>query len=336
MNHRLLDHPANPLWGQLHVRHHTPPHHPVQALEAAQLCQPVGAYPVCPVGFGGPADGPHSPFPGAKKVQHTISATYDLSPQTIEALGPFLESSAGVLNYTTKGKELTITATAPAQMAIAQFLSNVVAQPKTTNGPAKTISVNFTKTKPCTSECTEAKACPTECTETKACTTECCEGKCCEGKCGEKCGCTCGKTKPAASEPSAHNTLDKRLFSFYVGLADGRACPLAAGLECQIPALGPKAATDCPATACEPVSIQVQATQTKPIVVKIHATKDGVLLQTSDGTQILRPIHPTGNPRHRKTTSPASRSHARPQTGDQTQFYSLEVPGELLTGTESP
>jgi hypothetical protein len=76
------------------------------------------------------------------------------------------------------------------------------------------------------------------------------------------------------------------VFSFFVGLADGKACPLAAGLECQVPALGQKAATECPAIACEPVSVQVKAAQTKPIVVRIQATKDGVLLQTSNGTQV--------------------------------------------------
>jgi hypothetical protein len=276
--HRVFGHalPALGLWDQLHARQHAAEHHhhAAMACEPGQACPLAGAPVICPLGFGSPLSAPAfvvaaqsenhpgcpvnlpgHPFPGAKNVHHIVSATYEIPHETAKSLAHLLETGNGVQTCSINGDELTVNATPPAQMAIAQFLAHVVLEPKSASQPARTISVHHTETKPCTTECTEAKPCTTECSAAKCCT-----------ECGEKCECCkCGKTKPAGSEPTAHESLDKRLFSFYVGLQNCNACPPA---------------------AAQPISVQVQAAPAKPVLVKIQATPDGVLLHTSDGTQV--------------------------------------------------
>lgn len=308
--HRVLGLGPHGLWDQLHARQHAPEHHnhATLACEAAQACPLAGAPVICPLGFGGPLNAPAfvvaaqnenhpgcpvalpgHPFPGAKSVQHVVSATYDVPNSSAKALVQILEKSNGVFGCKVEGDELTVNATPPAQMAIATFLCTIVNEEQTVSQPAKTISVRHTEIKSCPAECSEAKACPTECSATKACPTECLEAKCskensrvglalgalcgtvaaeakCCSECGEKCNCCkCGKTKPVTSEPTACKTSEKGLFNFYVGLTDCKACPPA---------------------ATKPVAIHVEATEAKPVIVKIQATPDGVLLQTSDGTQV--------------------------------------------------
>jgi hypothetical protein len=308
--HRVFGHalPALGLWEQLHARQHASEYHdPASPCEAGPICPLTGtpgicplagAPAICPLGFGGPLHAPAfvvaaqnenhpgcpvnlpaHPFPGAKNVQHVVSATYDVPHETAKTVAQLLETGHGVQICSINGDELTVNATPQAQMAIAQFLA-VVTEPNEASRAARTISVHHT----------EAKACPTECTEAKACTTECSAAKCCS-ECGEKCACCkCGKKEAATAiqallnspkaksieyhlgltdckpcPPAADNALDKKLFSFYVGLSDCKACPPA---------------------ATQPIAIQVQATEVKPVIVKIQATPDGVLLQTSDGTQV--------------------------------------------------
>lgn len=248
LTHRVFGHalPALGLWEQLHARQHAPehPHHTALACEAGQACPLTGVPMVCPLGFGGPLNAPAfvvaaqnenhpgcpvalpgHPFPGAKSVQHVVSATYDVPSSSAKALVQILEKSNGVFGCKVEGDELTVNATPPAQMAIATFLCTIVNEEQTVSQPAKTISIHHTETKPCPTECTEAKACTTECSATKACTTQCSEVKCCS-ECGEKCACCkCGKTKPATGEPTAATTSKLHEIRFSVGLRDCKACP---------------------------------------------------------------------------------------------------------------
>ena len=173
-------------WKELHAKGHARPHPPVPFLapvfpphgpvhdpvHPVAFCQPVPGHPVA---F--PAKVPHhaGPFPGAKNVRHVVSATYDVPHETAAALKPILEKGEGVLGCKVNGDELTITAHAPAQVVISQFLAGmdlIERTPQTTRPahnpyrpyaqPVPVIDVNKT----------EAKC------------ENCCNGKCgCKGKC---------------------------------------------------------------------------------------------------------------------------------------------------------
>jgi hypothetical protein len=101
------------------------------------------------------------PFPGAKKVQHVVSATYDVPHQKAVALKAILEQGEGVLDCRVEGDELTVTAYPPYQSAIAQFLSAmdlVNSEAK----PTRMIDVNTSNSKCCNGECA-CKKCECEC-----------------------------------------------------------------------------------------------------------------------------------------------------------------------------
>lgn len=102
---------------------------------------------MCPAEFCATSAGPGSPFPGAKSVTHIVSATYDVPHDTAKTVAHLLESGNGVQICSVNGDELTINATPQAQMAIAQFLANVVTGPKSGSRPQTTISVNHTEAK---------------------------------------------------------------------------------------------------------------------------------------------------------------------------------------------
>lgn len=285
------------------------------------LC-PVGA--PCPVGASCPAIGNTTLFPGAKRVQHVVRATYDVPQQTAEALEPILKNSTGVMECSVDGDELTINATAPAQTAIARFLVTVVNQTRSIGKPAKSIDVNFTKPKCCNGEC----ECKDKC--------KCCGGKksaqakdhtanadkwykkyflsekarAIESNLGfdspAKCATECPKAIkcPVAIDcpvtidcPIVKQVKDAKgnVFSFCVGFNRSESCSKAT--QCSATS-SCKDASPCTGEACKSAApctkpCETQAvvqwkstTQSKPVKVSITASANGVLLKTSDGTQL--------------------------------------------------
>ncbi len=258
-------HVASPVPGYPHWR----PAPPVPYL-------PPNPYHVA--GLPHPVPSPHSPFPGAKKVQHVVSATYDVPNETATRLKPILENSNGVLGCVVKGNEITINAAAPAQSAIAQFLTHVVAQSRTksyntVNQTGRGVSVKYSVIKSSTTK------------------PDCCNDKC---ECKDKCQC-CGKK-------DKDQTATESLFKHYFQSETARAIERNLGFDCC-----PQAATISKAATCKPPSRQTtkceeacksptvvkwQTKQSNPVRVTIYANSNGVSVKTSNGTQLqAKQIH---------------------------------------------
>jgi hypothetical protein len=392
------------MWEQAHAhRHAREQHHQTVACEEAQSCPPAFHGSVCPVGLTCPVG--RGPFPGAKNVQHVVRATYEVGPQVAEALSSFLESSDGVFGYQIDGDEVTINATAPAQMAIATFLSTVVSRSQNSDRPAKMINVKQSQPKACTSECAANK---------------CCNGEC---DCKDKCNCCCNKkTKPDLSSVSTSKTCEpcevrcnvgipgceikipalsgitsskesRGLFSFFVGFdRDRNTCPPAkpapVAVDCQvnesqeeraqihasskgvqvIKSNGTRASGDrVELEASHILKLEIQQGSTviasfrkksESVRVKIQATSEGVLLQTSDGTEIraenihletgrINQLKLEANPARKQPVSrpvkatpkkderdPFSRDSAVLNTEPETGYFQLDGPFSTVTESE--
>lgn len=292
-----------------------PPHPPHFGHMPVAFAAPFGG-PLCPAGGPCPVVG-ETPFPGAKKVQHVVRATYDVPHDTAKALKPILEQSQGVLECTVEGDELTINAVGPAQSAIAQFLVAVVAQPRMISKPAKAVDVKFHESSCCNDRCECKDKCqccgskkPAKAIEIKFQNPKCCNDSC---ECKDPCKC-CGSKEPAQASdcnaecpkacakaikcpvtlecPMVNVVKDAtgKVFAFSLGFERSGTCSKVT--QCTATSTC-KEGTPCTTAAqctkpCEAQTV-VQwksATQSKPVKVFITATSEGVTVKTSDGTQL--------------------------------------------------
>ena len=254
-------------WKRIHPHGHGP-HDPAGPMFIAPFFPPHPLIPfdVHQTAFADPADTiphPHrgGPFPGAKKVQHVVSATYDVPHASAASLQTILEQGEGVLSCEVKGDELTVTAYPPYQAAIAQFLQ----------------AMDLKGQKP------QMISKPIEAIGTKPAASKCCNRECQCKKCECNCQC-CGTKDDVTAVDPGEFSLAKSLAYHYYGLVKPQQIDACSGTK-PCAAACPSEAY-CPTPCHSEQTVKSNATPSKTIQVEILATPEGVMLRTSDGTCI--------------------------------------------------